>query len=222
MACAYQRDQRWVHHEGVMTTAWKKYWKWVTVWKLLTMCIWLILIVPYTKNEQIEMKRGWDFNHFYKNSFLRSLFFYYFMFILYIVLKSKHCPNAVSWHQILPWKRYKAQKFLKTFACSFSMWSDVSSFLGLIFWDLPELERSVSSALLLGMFLFHGDKAPVFSFSAWKAPDFSLIIWVTAILQGGCFYGWLCFLLFLFVLHVKRWMDRIQRLKEVYQFCNYI
>lgn len=130
------------------------------------MCIWLILIVPYTKNEQIAMKRELDFNPFCMNSFLRSLFFQYFMIILHIMLKSKHCLNAMSSYQIPLWKRHKAQKFLKTFACSFSIWSDVSSFLGLIFWDLPELEVSVSSALLLGMSSFHGGKSPGSYFSA--------------------------------------------------------
>lgn len=52
------------------------------------------LSCPLHKTEQIEMKRGLDFNHFYINSFLRNLLFDYFMFISHIVLKSKHCPNA--------------------------------------------------------------------------------------------------------------------------------
>lgn len=135
------------------------------------------------------MKRELEFNPFCMNPFLRSLFFEYFVIVLHIMLKSKHCLNAMSWYQIPQWKRYKAQKFLKTFACSFSIWSDVSSFLGLIFWDLPELAVSVSSALLLGMSSFHGGKAPVLSFSAWKTLDFSLTIWVTGVLQGSYFYG---------------------------------
>lgn len=108
-------------------------------------------------------------------------------------LKANTASNAMS---DSPVERCKAQKFLKTFACSFSIWSDVSSFLGLIFWDLPELEVSVSSALLLGLSSFHEGKSPVFYFSAGKTLDFSLTIWVTGVFHDSYFYGWLFFLVF--------------------------
>lgn len=96
-------------------------------------------------------------------------------------------------HQIPPLKRCKAQKLLKTFACSFSVWSDVSSFLGLIFWDPPEPEVSVSSALLLGLSSFHEGKL-LFSISVpekrWTSYYLvGLAIWVTDVFHDSKFCG---------------------------------
>lgn len=100
---------------------------------------------------KIPVKRR-DFNPFYVDAVLRSQDFSSILWLFCTWwLKANIGTNAMS---DFPMERCKAQKFLKTFACSFSIWSEVSSFLGLIFWDLPELEVSVSSALLLGLSSF--------------------------------------------------------------------
>lgn len=109
---------------------------------------------------KIPVKRR-DFNPFYVDAVLRSQDFSSILWLFCTWwLKANIGTNAMS---DFPMERCKAQKFLKTFACSFSIWSEVSSFLGLIFWDLPELEVSVSSALLLGLSSFL--RANLFSIS---------------------------------------------------------